>query len=119
MNFDTIERDGKTYALVPADVMERIQEDLDELEAIRAYDRFHATGPHEMIPAAVVDRLIAGENPIRVWREYREMSQGDLAGEVGVSKPYMSQLEHGERKASHSVLKKLAAALRVDVDDLI
>jgi DNA-binding XRE family transcriptional regulator len=119
MTYELVERNGRRFALVPEDEMERISDALDELEAIRAYDRFHATGPHEMVPATVVDRLIAGENAIRVWREHRRLSAQEIAATVGISKPYLSQLEHGARKASHAVLKKLAATLAVDVDDLI
>jgi DNA-binding XRE family transcriptional regulator len=119
MTYDVIERNGRRFALVPLDEMERINDALDKLEAIRVYDRFHATGPHEMVPAAVVDRLVGGENAIRVWREHRGMAAQDLAEAASISRPYLSQLEHGEREASHAVLKKLAAALKVDVDDLI
>ena len=119
MTYDVIERNGRRFALVPEDELERINDALDELEAIRAYDRFHATGPHEIVPAAVVDRLIAGENAIRVWRQHRGLSAQEVADAIGISKPYLSQLEHGGRQASHAVLKKLAAALKVDVDDLI
>jgi DNA-binding Xre family transcriptional regulator len=99
--------------------MEWVNDALDELDAIRAYDRFHATGRHEMVPAAIVDRLIAGEKPIRIRREHRGMAARDLATAAGVSKPYLSQLEHRARKASQVVLKKLAAELKVDVDDLL
>jgi transcriptional regulator with XRE-family HTH domain len=32
---------------------------------------------------------------------------------------YLSQIEHGRRQASQAVLRRLATALKVDVDDLI
>jgi DNA-binding XRE family transcriptional regulator len=114
----TIQRDGRRYVLVPEAAYERMIEDLDELDDIRAYDRAKAA-PQEFVPAAIVDRLIAGENPLRVWREHRGFTQQVLADATGISKPFLSQLEHREREASVATLRKLAAALGVDLDDLV
>jgi predicted transcriptional regulator len=118
MSVRYIDQDGQRYALVPAETYDRMLDDLDDLDDIRAYDAAK-TREQEFVPAAVADRLIAGESPLRVWREYRGKSPGDLAVEVGISKPYLSQLEHGARQASHAVLRKLATALQVDIDDLV
>jgi len=41
----------------------------------------------------VVDRLIAGEAPLRVLREHRGLTQGRLAEACGVSKAHVAQLE--------------------------
>jgi DNA-binding XRE family transcriptional regulator len=109
---------GKRFVLVPEKAYERMVGDLDDLDDIRAYDRAKAK-PQEFVPAEIVDRLVAGENPMRVWREYRRLTQQRLAAAAGISKPYLSQLESGARQASVSVIKHLAAALRVDIDDLV
>jgi DNA-binding XRE family transcriptional regulator len=118
MSHKTIERQGKRFVLVPKKTYDRMIEGLDDLEDIRAYDRAVAK-PQEFVPAEVADRLIAHENAVRVWRAYRELTQQQLAEKARISKPYLSQLESGAREASVSVLKRLAAALKVDVDDLI
>ena len=118
MNRDTIERDGKRFVLVPEATYERMVDDLDELDDLRAYDRAKAK-PQEFVPAEIADRLIAGESPLRVWREYRGLTQQKLADEAEISKPFLSQLENGQREASVDVLKRLAAALKVDIDDLV
>jgi uncharacterized phage-associated protein len=55
-----------------------------------------ATGEEELIPAEIVDRLIDGENKLRVWREYRGMSAKELAEATGLAAPYISQLETGK-----------------------
>jgi len=89
----TIERDGRRYVLVPEATYKRMIEDLDELDDIRAYDRAKAT-PQEFVPAAIVDRLIA--SPLRVWWEHRGLTQQALADIAGISKPFLSQLEHRE-----------------------
>ena len=118
MSHKTIERQGKRFVLVPEKTYGRMVEDLDDLGDIRAYDRAVAK-PQEFVPADVADRLIARENPVRVWRRYRGLTQQQLAQKARISKPYLSQLESGAREASLSVLKRLAAALKLDVDDLI
>jgi transcriptional regulator with XRE-family HTH domain len=46
------------------------------------------------------------------------MTQQSLAALAGISKPYLSQLEHGRREGSVTVLRALAGALGVDLDDL-
>jgi DNA-binding XRE family transcriptional regulator len=114
---ETIERDGRRFVLVPQETYERMLDEIDELAAIRAYDRAKAA-PQEMVPAEIVDRLLSGENPVKVWREHRGRTQQRLADAIGISKPYLSQLEHGQREASIKVLRALAAALAVDLEDL-
>ena len=117
MTHETIERDGKPFVLVPKAAYERMLAALDDRDDVRAYDAAKAA-QLEMVPAMVADRLLAGENAIRVWREHRELSQQQLAGLGGISKPYLSQIENGLRTGKIGVLRKLAAALRLDLEDL-
>jgi predicted transcriptional regulator len=51
----------------------------------------------ELVPAEVVYALLDGGNPIRVWREYRVLSQSDLASQAVTSASYLSRLESGKR----------------------
>lgn len=73
----------------------------------------------EVIPAQVANRIIDGENKVKVWRTYRRMTARDLATAAGVTPPYISEIEGDKKEGSVSVLKKIAAALRVDLDDLV
>ena len=94
-------------------------EDLAELiEDAEAAAAYHRTRDQEFLPVGVVDRLIARENPVRVWREYRRRSLRQLAERAGIGVGYLSQIETGERKGTVDTLKKIAAALDVDLDDL-
>ena len=79
---------------------------------------YHRTRDQQRVPMGVVDRLIARENPIRIWREHRGHSLRQLAERAGVGIGYLSQIENGERKGTVGTLKKIAAALDVDLDDL-
>ena len=103
----------------PDDLMLIAQGDLDELIEDRlAEAAYHATRDQETVPNAVVRRLIAGENPITVWREHRGMTLRALADAAGLDPGYLSQLEHGKRAGPVATIKKLATALKVDLDDL-
>ena len=73
----------------------------------------------ESFPAEVVDRLLAGQNPIRVYRDHRGMTQGALAATAGIHPVYLSQIETGKRTGSAKTLAAIAEVLGVTVDELI
>jgi DNA-binding XRE family transcriptional regulator len=77
------------------------------------------TGAEVVFPAAVLDRLDAGDNPIRVFRDYCGMTQQALAAAAGVNQGYLSELESGAKTASVKTLRALARALSVDIDLLL
>lgn len=89
------------------------------LAAIQAFEERLAAGEEELIPAAFADRIIDGENPVRVWRDYRGLSVSALAKRAGIAGPYLSQIESGSRKGSVETYKALADALDVTLDDLV
>jgi mRNA interferase RelE/StbE len=82
------------------------------------YDAAKAAG-REHFPIEVVDRLMAGENPLKVFREYRGLTQKELAKAAGLGAVYLSQIETGKRRGSTETLRKLARALDLDLDDLV
>ncbi len=93
-----------------------------ELADLRAYDRAVAAldaGEDELIPADFAKRLIAGEAPLRVWRELRGITQTELAQTTGVGRVQIVNMEKGVRGGSIATMKKLAEALRVTIDDLV
>ena len=122
MNVQIIEKDGRPeWAIIPYEDYRALLERAEAGADAAAYDRAVAavTAGEELVPATVVDRLLGGENPIRVWREHRGLTQEALAEQVGIAKAYLSQLEGGKRAGSAQVLQRIAVALRIDVDDLI
>ena len=72
----------------------------------------------ESFPIEVADRLVAGENPVKVYRNHRGLTQNELAAAVGIHKMYLSQIETGRRVGSTKTLAALASALNVTLDDL-
>ena len=121
VSFLTDESGRRTHAVIPLKVFERmtsaLEDAIDVAESDRILQRL-ATGEEEPVPSEIVDRLL-NENPIRVWREYRGITQHQLAVSIGLSDGYLSQLESGTRTGSTSTVAKLARALRVDMEDLI
>jgi ribosome-binding protein aMBF1 (putative translation factor) len=95
--------------------LEDFAEIIEEAEATAAY---HRSRDQERVPIELVDRLLAGDSPVKVWREYRGLSQRALAARTGLNFAYLSQIETGARKGTMATMKKLAEALGIDLDDL-
>lgn len=107
---------------IPLEDYERLRAAEGELADLRAYDRALAAleaGEDELVPADYAKRLIAGETPLRVWRELRGITQTELAQTAGVGRVQIVNMEKGARGGSIATMKKLAVALRVTIDDLV
>ena len=123
MNIQIIERDGNPeYAVVPFAEFERLREAAETLDEIRSYDQAMqqiAEGDDETFPAEFVQRLLAARHPLSAWRDYRGFTLAALGKACGVTAAALSQIEKGKREPSASLLKKLAEALRCDMEDLM
>jgi len=123
MSVQIIQKDGAPeYAIVPYEEYERLVERAEMLEDIQDYDvakQAFEHGKEERVPAEVVNRILDGESPVRVWREHRGLSASQLADACKVTVSANSQIESGRRKPSRDTLKAIAVTLTVDVDDLI
>lgn len=106
------------YVLVPIDEWTQLLERLEDLDDERALAEWRARPDRETFPAAVVDALLAGESPIRVFREHRGLNRRQLAEACGLAEMYVYQLEAGRRRGSVDVLRRIAKALGVDLDTL-
>lgn len=73
----------------------------------------------EAFPPEVLKRIVSGENPLRVYRELRQLTGQQLAEKVGVSQAYISQLETDRRTGTTEVMKKIAKVLDVSLDLLV
>ena len=122
-NIQVIEKDGiEEYAIVPIEEWRRVCALAEDAEDIRAADsavRELAAGYEETVPMEIARRLLEGTHPLLVWREYRGMTQHELAEAAGMGKSYVSQIESGRKSGSVNSLKRLAEVLHVDIDDLI
>lgn len=123
MSTQVIRKNGEPeYAIVPWDEYETLLRKAEALDDAAAFDR----AVHELeewddetVPADIVNRLLAGEAPAKVWREHRGLTQAALARQSGVSQSYIAMLERGTRRGTTHKLAQLARALEVDLDDLL
>jgi hypothetical protein len=108
MSVQIIERDGQPeWAIVPYEEYLQLLEQAEMLEDIRDYDAVKSAlerGEEELIPAEVVYAILDGVNPIKVWRDFRGLTQQELAE---------------KRKGSLRVLGKIAGVLKVDLEDIV
>ena len=89
-------------------------EDQQDLEIINEF----AANPQELYPLEVVEQLLAGEHPVKVFREYRKLTQSSLAIKANISKQYISQIEKFERNGTEKTLTTIAKILDVEPEDL-
>lgn len=121
MTVQFVEIAGQKMAMLPVAEFERLvdlaEDKLDIAAAIEAERRCEAG--EEYVPAEVVDRIISGENALKVWRKHRGLTQLLLAKKAKMSQPFIGLLERGERRASVETWQSLAKALDVDLDDIL
>jgi DNA-binding XRE family transcriptional regulator len=115
---------GEELAVLPKSEYERLaafaeSEDAGTARIVRKARAAIAAGHEVLLPKAVVDRLAAGQNPIRVLREWRETTQSKLAVGIGITQGYLSDLEAGKRKGPVTLHQKIARALNVPIDLLL
>ena len=118
MSAQIIEKDGvPEFAVLPYAEYERllaIAEDKMDAADVLAYRKAR----EESFPESLVDALVNGDHPIKVYRNYRQLTQQELADRIGKSKPYIAKLEAGERTGTIDVLARIAEVLEVDLDQL-
>lgn len=112
---------GSDYVIVDEATFERLleaTEDAGDLAHARRVEARIAAGEEEAVPAEVVNSLLAGDNPIRVWRRHRGLTIDELARRANISRAYLSQLETGKREGKLSTIAALAGALDLDIGEL-
>ncbi len=121
MRIEKLTRHGKEFAVLSMDELKKLMDDAEMLADVKAYDAAKARierGDDELIPLEITERRLAGESTVRIWREFRRLTQEDLAKASGVSRPMIAAIETKHKKGGIATLKKLAVALRVDLDNL-
>ena len=120
MKHEIIQKEGNPYIVIPVEKYEQLLEDSEMLSDIQAYDQAQSRD-EESFPLEVIEKItLKGEHPLKVWREYRHLTQEQLAETIGsISRAYLSEIESGKKSGSVKVLKAIAAVLDIDVDMII
>lgn len=117
------EAGAPAFAVIPWDEYDRLMtayrnadeaglSDEELLERLDSVDE-------EYFPAEVVDRLLAKENPVTVYREYRGMSLAELAKAAEIDESELAEIESGSQAVPAWHLPAVAKALGLDYDDLV
>jgi hypothetical protein len=94
-------------------------EDGADRAALAAFQRSLDAGEEELVPASVLDRCLAGESRICVWRGYRGLDANALAQRAGITPSEFSQMEAATREGAVDTYRKIAEALGVGLDDVV
>ena len=122
MGVQILEIAGQKMAVLPVEDYERLgelAEDREDIEAAADAERRRNEGSVEYLPASMVDRILDGENALRVWREYRGMTISELAARSGYGYSMISKVESGARQGTVALWKALATALNVLPEDVM
>ena len=111
----TISPDGERLVTMSAEDYQDLIDARDAEAAMRAI----AAGTLQTLSGGDVDAYLAAATPLAFWRRHRGLTQADMAQEIGVSQPYLAQLENGQREGSVSVYQRLARRLGLSVDELL
>ena len=102
-NVQFIEQNGKpAFAVIPYE------------EYLRLLPPEDVTIPHEVVGLVVR----GGMTLVKAWRTYLELTQVQVAKKAGMSQAALSQMEKGEKNLRTETLKKLAAAMGLDVEQI-
>jgi transcriptional regulator with XRE-family HTH domain len=71
------------------------------------------------LPLPVSQRCDAGLHPVRAWREFRGLTQTQLALVTGISRAYLAQIEAGERTGTLEIVARLARVLDCLIEQLM
>ena len=118
MRIEKIARRGKEFAVLPMAELKKFTDDAEMLSDVKAYDAAKARlarGDDELIPLEITERRLAGENPVKIWREYRGLTQEKLAKKSKVSRPMIAAIESGHKTGGIVTLKQLAVAFKAEL----
>lgn len=121
MSVQILEIAGRKMAVLPVEDYERlveIAEDREDIAAAADAERRRNEGM-EYLPASMVNRILDGENALRVWREYRGMTIAELAEKSGYGYSMISKIETGTRQGTVALWNAVAAALNVLPEDIM
>lgn len=81
--------------------------------------RKDVTAGMPLLPKEIVDRLANAENPVKVLREWRDVTQIHLSFKTHISQSHISDIENGRRIGTPATLRAIATALKVPLDLLV
>jgi DNA-binding XRE family transcriptional regulator len=121
MRIETITRNGREFAVIPVKELRKLMDDAEMLADVRAYDAAKSRlerEEDELVPLQITERRLKGDPALRIWREYRKLTQERLARKAKVSRALIAAIETKRKTGSIGTWKKLGAALNVSWEQL-
>ncbi len=121
MTAQIVEIAGRKIAMLPVEEYERLlelAEDQADIAAAERAEKRRLEG-EEYVPSELVEAIVDGGNALKVWREYRGLTQRELAEKADCRVPTISEIERGKALGKPRLWRALADALDVDVDDIL
>ncbi|SEO73408.1 DNA-binding transcriptional regulator, XRE-family HTH domain [Methylobacterium sp. ap11] len=113
---------GEAIVILPEAEFER----LSDLAAEAADGRTLAAslarldaGDEELLSGDDLDALRAAPTPLAFWRAKRAMDAAELARQAGAPEEHVGAVERGESIGDVQLYRRLARALRVEIEDLV
>jgi len=107
-NVQIIEQGGKpAFAVIPWDEFQALLEGVEPNES------------EVWFPNEVVKANIRGDSLVKAWREYKGLTQAELAAKAGIKQPALTRMEKPDANPRKSSLIKLADAMGITVEQLI
>ncbi len=101
------------------DFSQQLIEDAEMLADIKDYDNAKNKS-EESFPSEIVDSIFfKGENPIKIYREYRGISILELSQKSNIEIKKLEKIEDNISIATHKNLEVIAEILNIDVDMII
>jgi DNA-binding XRE family transcriptional regulator len=113
---------GEDVVILPAADYERLvnlAEDARDLALAEKALAAVKSGRGEVLTEPEMVELLGAPSPISFWRKRRSLTQAALGAAVGITQAYLAQIERGRRTGDLRLYRRLANALRVDIDDLL
>ncbi len=106
---------GETLVVMPLEEFEALCDAAEHAKSMAALAR----GEEERLTPAEALAFAEAATPVAFWRRKRGLTQAELAARAGTSQSALAGMESGARVGTAAVLKRVATALGVRIDDLV
>jgi DNA-binding XRE family transcriptional regulator len=96
------------------EALNEAEEDAADAEIYRVRKADLDAGYDVILPVEVSARCRKGESLLRAVRNWRGMTQAEVAEKTGFTQGYLSDLESGKREGTAQTLRMIAKALEID-----
>jgi len=121
VNVQLIEKDGSPmFAVIPYCDYKAMISEIEDSREIDEVNKMSAAidAGEETYPMEFVEKLIEAKSKLHEWRKYRGITQVQLAEMANLSQGAVASIESGKRNPNMNTGRRLADALKCDIDDL-